>query len=92
MPDTVVVALITGACAVLAQLIVARMNNQKLFAELQKQSELSDVKLAGKLEAFTQVTDTKIEELTREVRQHNNFAQRMPVLEEKISQLEHKVQ
>jgi hypothetical protein len=92
MPDTVVVALITGVCAVLAQLIVARLNNQKLFAELQKQSELSDVKLAGKLEAFTQVTDTKIEELTREVRQHNNFAQRMPVLEEKISQLEHKVQ
>lgn len=33
------------------------------------------------------VTDTKIEELTREVREHNNFARRMPVVEEKISAL-----
>lgn len=30
------------------------------------------------------VTDTKLEELTREVREHNNFAKRMPVVEEKI--------
>ena len=30
------------------------------------------------------VTDTKLEELTREVRAHNNFAQRVPVLEEKM--------
>lgn len=30
------------------------------------------------------VTDTKLEELTREVREHNNFARRMPVVEEKI--------
>ena len=30
------------------------------------------------------VTDTKLEELTREVRAHNNFAQRVPVLEEKV--------
>lgn len=30
------------------------------------------------------VTDTKLEELTREVRAHNNFAQRIPVLEEKV--------
>ena len=30
------------------------------------------------------VTDTKMEELTREVREHNNFAKRMPVVEEQI--------
>jgi hypothetical protein len=30
------------------------------------------------------VTDTKIEELTREVREHNNFARRMPVVEEQM--------
>ena len=33
------------------------------------------------------VTDTKIEELTREVREHNNFARRMPVLEERVETL-----
>ena len=37
------------------------------------------------------VTDTKIEELTREVREHNNFARRMPVVEEKIKALEHRI-
>lgn len=30
------------------------------------------------------VTDTRLEELTREVREHNNFARRMPVVEEQI--------
>ena len=38
------------------------------------------------------VTDTKLEELTREVREHNNFARRMPVVEEQIKVLNHRVQ
>ena len=33
------------------------------------------------------VTDTKIDELTREVRSHNHFAQRMPVVEEQIKSI-----
>ena len=37
------------------------------------------------------VTDTKIEELTREVRLHNGFAQRIPVVEEQIKVLGHRV-
>jgi hypothetical protein len=37
------------------------------------------------------VTDTKIQELTREVRQHNNFAQRMPVVEEQIKVINHRL-
>lgn len=91
MSDAVIVALVTGACAVISQLVVSKVNNQKLFAELQKQSEVTDAKLEGKLETLSQVTDTKIQELTREVRAHNDFALRMPVLEEKVQQLEHKV-
>lgn len=37
------------------------------------------------------VTDTKLEELTREVREHNNFAKRMPVVEQGIEHLTEKV-
>ena len=37
------------------------------------------------------ITDTKIEELTREVRSHNNFAQRMPVVEEQIKVINHRI-
>ena len=38
------------------------------------------------------VTDTKIEELTREVREHNSFARRMPVVEEKIGYIERDIE
>lgn len=37
------------------------------------------------------VTDTKVEELTREVREHNHFAQRMPVVEEQIKVINHRL-
>ena len=38
------------------------------------------------------VTEAKLDELTREVREHNNFARRMPVVEEQIKVLNHRVQ
>ena len=37
------------------------------------------------------VTDTKLEELTREVREHNGFARRMPVVEEQIKVINHRI-
>ena len=42
----------------------------------------------GKAQA---VTETKIEELTREVREHNNFARRVPVVEEQIKVINHRI-
>ena len=88
MPDAVIVALITGACAIVAQLIISHTSNVKMLAEIERKSEASDLKLQGKID----VMNTTIEELTREVRAHNNFAQRMPVLEEKVKQLEGRAQ
>lgn len=38
------------------------------------------------------VTDTKLEELTREVREHNNFAKRVPVVEEQIKVANHRIE
>ena len=43
----------------------------------------------GKAQA---VTETKMEELTREVREHNNFAKRMPVVEEQIKVINHRIE
>ena len=37
------------------------------------------------------VTDTKVEELAREVREHNNFARRLPVVEEQIKVINHRI-
>lgn len=38
------------------------------------------------------VTDTRLDELTREVREHNHFARRVPVLEEQISVANHRIE
>ena len=38
------------------------------------------------------VTETKLDELTREVREHNGFARRMPVVEEQIKVINHKIE
>ena len=43
----------------------------------------------GKTQA---VTDAKLEELTREVREHNNFARRVPVMEEQIKVINHRIE
>ena len=40
-----------------------------------------------KLETAQKVTDTKLDELTREVREHNNFAKRVPVVEQQLTDM-----
>lgn len=47
----------------------------------------SNNEIVHRLETSQAVTDTKIEELTREVREHNNFARRMPVVESQIENI-----
>lgn len=84
----IIAAAISGGLALIGVIITVvatvRKGNADLLNDLQKQSEIDDQKLDAKLEKFQAVTETKIEELTREVRKHNNFAERMPVVEEQI--------
>lgn len=51
----------------------------------------ANAKMSKDLEKAQAVTDTRIEELTREVREHNNFAKRVPVLEEKAKVADHRI-
>ena len=44
-----------------------------------------------KLETAQAVTDTKLEELTREVRMHNNFAEKIPVIQEQLRVANHRI-
>lgn len=80
MSDTIIVALIAAVASILGQLLISRKSSAETFARLDKQSELAD----ALLEKAQAVTDAKIDELTREVREHNNFARRVPVLEEQV--------
>ena len=74
---SVVVGVLT-LCGVIYQ---SKKNNDALFAKMDEDSKIADLKLDAKLEKYQAVTDTKIDELTREVRKHNNFAERIPLLE-----------
>ena len=76
MSEAIVVALITGGLALLGTIITGNRNARELDHKLDKKQA---------------VTDTKLEELTREVREHNNFAKRMPVVEEQIKVANHRI-
>ena len=76
MSEAIVVALITGSLSLAGVIITSLITAKK--------SE----KAAAVAQA---VMDTKIDELTREVRAHNGFAERIPVLENKVKALEHRV-
>ena len=76
MSEAVIVALITGGCGILAQWLIGSRNRSDQRAQLEKHQA---------------VTDTKLEELTREVREHNGFARRMPVVEEQIRVINHRI-
>ena len=78
MSEGVIVALVSLAGVV----FTAIWQTKSLRADFEKQSELADVKIEAKLNEYRAATDTKIDELTREVREHNSFARRVPVLEE----------
>ena len=87
MSEAVKAALITGVLAIVAEVIIAIVNNKAMIAEMEKQSALAD----ARLEKSQAVTDTKLDELTREVRAHNDFARRVPVIEEQIKVANHRI-
>lgn len=51
-------------------------------------TKASSDKIQHELDKHNAVQDTKLEELTREVRQHNDFAMRIPVIEQRVTALE----
>ena len=77
MSEAIIVALITGLLSLAGVVITCIVTAKKTNTTMQ---------------VAQAITDTKIEELTREVRLHNNFAQRMPVVEEQIKVINHRLQ
>ena len=81
MSEGIIIAIITGICAVIGQLLISKASSKDLYAKLDKESDLSDANLKAELQKYQAVTDTKIEELTREVRAHNGHQERIALLE-----------
>lgn len=76
MNDTIIATLITAAATILVVIFQNRATQNKVTSEIEKHQA---------------VTDTKVDELTREVREHNNFARRVPVVEEQIKVVNHRL-
>ena len=76
MSEAIVVAIITGGMSLVGVIVTSLVTARK--------SE-------NAIRVSQAVTDTKIQELTREVREHNNFAKRMPVVEEQIKVVNHRI-
>ena len=76
MSEAIIVAIITGGLSLTGAIVSNNRTAQSMDAKLDKQQA---------------VTETKLEELTREVRTHNNFAQRVPVLEEQMKVANHRI-
>lgn len=77
MSESIIVAIITGGLSLIGVIVSNNCTSQSMDAKLDKHQA---------------VTDTKLEELTREVREHNNFAKRVPVLEEQIKVANHRIE
>ena len=75
--ESIIVAIITGVLSLVGVVLSNMAASRKTEASIR----ISQA-----------VTDTKIEELTREVREHNNFAKRMPVVEEQIRVINHRIE
>lgn len=73
-------SVVVGLISFLGVVWTSRENNKATLEQLKAHSEASD----AKLEKAQAITDTKLENLTAEVRKHNNFAEKIPVLEEKV--------
>lgn len=77
MSEAIIVALVTGGLSLLGIIYSSNKTAQAMDSKLDKQQA---------------VMETKIDELTREVREHNNFAKRMPVVEEQIKVINHRIE
>ena len=78
--EGIIASIITGVLSLIGVVISNRSCKSQMTAEMSKELEKNQA-----------VTDTKLEELTREVREHNNFAKRVPVLEEKAKVADHRI-
>ena len=75
--EGIIAAVITGGLALAGVIITNISGNRSMQAKLERNQA---------------VTDTKIEELTREVRLHNGFAEKIPVIQEQIKVINHRIE
>ena len=89
--ESIIVALIAGGLSLIGTIITVQNNNQKIIREMKAEfcKEMQEMKT--EFVKSKAVTDTKLEDLTQEVRRHNGFAERVPVLEQQVRGINEKI-
>lgn len=77
MGETIIASVITGVLALIGVIVTAIVNNNKIQATLEKSQA---------------ITDIKIENLTNELKEQNNFVKNIPVIEEQIKVINHRLE
>ena len=77
---------------IVGSIIVALISLIGIVYSVNKSNDKLNQQIQYEMKVRQAVTDEKITELTREVREHNNFARRMPVVEEQIKVINHRIQ
>lgn len=80
MSEAIIVALISAAVTLIGVILTNKTTYQRMMSELDK-----------RLSVYQARTDERIDELSREVREHNNYARRMPVVESQLTELTRRI-
>lgn len=91
MSEGIIIALIGFAGVIITNIVTISNNNKKIVNEIKDENSKVVNKIKLEFTEYKAATNEQIKELTREVREHNNFAKRMPVVEEGIENLKEKV-
>lgn len=87
MDSGIVIAIVTGLLSLAGVIVTSASNRKKISQDFQRNAELADARLDSQIK----VINAHLENLGEEVRKHNSFGSRIPVLEEKVSNLEKRV-
>lgn len=90
--ESIIVALIAGGLSLVGTIITVRQNNQKIIHDMKDEFRKEMQEMKTEFVKSKAITDTKLEDLTQEVRRHNGFAERVPVLEQQVKGINDKIQ
>lgn len=87
MSEAVLVALITGACAVVSQIVISARSTKELYSKIETQSKIADEQMRSDIA----IVKAEIAELRKQVEKHNSVVERTFAIEQKVAVQEEQI-
>lgn len=87
MSEAVLVALITGACAVVSQVVISARSTKELYNKIETQSKIADEQMRSDIA----IVKAEIAELRKQVEKHNSVVERTFAIEQKVAVQEEQI-